>query len=214
MPKAFFVGIAGGTGSGKTTLARALAESHASVGVVLVDQDSYYHDRRDLTHEERAQLNYDEPAAVDFARLALDLEHLTQGEPISKPRYSFVEHARTDQFDRVEPAPLVIVEGLFPYWDVRVRERMGLTVFLEAAEEVRLARRLDRDLKERGRTEISVREQFERTVRPMHRRYVERLRALAALVLDTTSTPIEESLDEILRALTRACPALQNPDKR
>lgn len=210
MSKSFFVGIAGGTGSGKTTLARGLAHRYAPGGAVLVDQDSYYHDRRDLALEDRAQLNYDEPAAVDFARLALDLERLARGEPISKPRYSFVEHAPTGEFDRVEPAPLVIVEGLFPYWDERVPGRMGLTVFLDAAEEVRFGRRLARDLGERGRTEASVREQFERTVRPMHRRYVEPMRSLASLVLDTTATQVGKSLQEILAALDAASPLLRH----
>ncbi len=204
MNRAFFVGIAGGTGSGKTTLARGLAERFAPSGAVLVDQDSYYRDRRHLALEERAQLNYDEPAAVDFARLALDLERLARGEAISKPRYSFVEHAPTDEFDRIEPAPLVIVEGLFPYWDERVRERTGLTVFLDAAEDVRLARRLERDLKERGRSETSVREQFEKTVRPMHRLYVEPMKTFASLVLDTTATPLEMSLQETFSALDHA----------
>jgi uridine kinase len=203
---AFFVGIAGGTGSGKTTLARGLAERYAPGGAVLLDQDSYYHDRRHLPHEERAQINYDEPAAVDFVRLAEDLERLRRGEPVSKPSYSFVEHAPTGQFDQVEPAPLVIVEGLFAYWDERVRELMGLSVFLEAIEEVRFRRRLERDLKERGRTEASVREQFEKTVRPMHRRYVEPLKSFASLVLDTNSTSVEASLEEIVRALSAAWP--------
>ena len=210
MPKPFVVGIAGGTGSGKTTLARGLVESYAPDGAVLVDQDSYYRDRSHLTLEERARVNYDEPRAVDFARLAQDLKRLTRGEAIAKPRYSFVEHAPTGQFDRVEPAPLVIVEGLFVYWDECVRGQMGLMVFLDAAEDVRFARRLGRDLRQRGRAEASVREQFETTVRPMHRLHIEPMKAFASLVLDTSMTPAEASLQEILGALGKAFPELKS----
>ena len=204
----FLVGIAGGTGSGKSTLARALAGRYAAAGTALVEQDSYYLDRSHLSRQERAALNFDEPAAVDFELLGRDLRRLAQGVAIEKPRYSFVEHARTGEFDRVEPAPLVIVEGLFAFWDGRVREQMGLRVFLEAEEPVRLARRLERDLNERGRTRQSVIAQFETTVRPMHRRYVEPMKSLASLVLDTTATPIEFSIGAIQRALLSACPAL------
>ncbi len=204
MQTAFLVGIAGGTGSGKTTLARGLAARYARGAAVLIDQDSYYHDRSHLSLEERARLNYDEPAAVDFARLARDLESLSRGEAVSKPRYSFVEHARTGQFDRVEPAPLVIVEGLLAYWDERVRRQMGLTIFLDAAEAVRFMRRLERDLMERGRSEASVRAQFEETVRPMHRRYVEPMKSFATLVLDTTAAPAERLLEDVVAALDAA----------
>jgi len=210
MPKAFFVGIAGGTGSGKTTLARGLAERYTRVGTALVEQDSYYLDRSHLSREERAALNFDEPAAVDFELLARDLRSLAQGVAIEKPRYSFVEHARTGEFDRVEPAPLVIVEGLFAFWDGRVREQMGLTIFLEADEPVRLARRLERDLGERGRTRESVIAQFEATVRPMHRRYVEPMKSLASLVLNTDTATVEASLHETIGALGGAFPELRN----
>ncbi len=210
--RSFVVGIGGGTGSGKTTLARRLAEHYASAGAVLVELDSYYRDCSHLTREERAQVNFDEPTAVDFDLFAADLARLARGEPIFKPHYSFVEHVRTGESDRIEPAPLVIVEGLFALWDPRVRRLMGLTVFLEAVEEARFARRLQRDVVERGRTEASVHEQFARTVRPMHLRHVEPMRSLAHLVLDTTIAPVEICLREILGALERAFPGFASSD--
>ncbi len=207
----FVMGISGGSGSGKTTLARKLVAHFASIGVVLIDQDSYYRDCSHVTRAERDQINFDEPRAVDFDLFAADLERLARGEPITKPRYSFLEHVRTGEFDRIEPAPLVIVEGLFAFWDPRARELMGLTVFLTATEEERFARRLHRDLTERGRTEAAVREQFIRTVRPMHLSYVEPMRSIAHLVLDTTAMPVETSLFEILAAVKRACPSFAIP---
>jgi len=203
----FVVGIGGGTGSGKTTLAGRLAAHYAALGAVLVDQDSYYHDFSHLSPGDRARTNFDEPAAVDFDRFVADLEHLVHGEPIMKPRYSFLEHRRKPEFDKIDPAPLVVVEGLFAFWDPRARALMGLTVYLGAAEEQRFARRLQRDLRGRGRTEASVREQFARTVRPMHRCYIEPMRSLADLVLDTTAIPLRASLPEILRVFERVFPA-------
>ncbi len=209
----FVMGISGGSGSGKTTLARKLASHFASIGVVLLDQDSYYRDYGDMTRSERDQINFDEPRAVDFDLFAADLERLARGEPIAKPCYSFVEHVRAGEFDRIEPAPLIIVEGLFAFWHPRVRELMRLTVFLAAAEEVRFARRLRRDLTERGRTEAAVREQFVTTVQPMHLCHVEPMRKFSQLVLDTSAMSIDACLARILQAYERARPDFGTPGK-
>jgi len=174
------VGIAGGTGAGKTTLAVLLAEALGRV--VVLDLDSYYLDRSGLSRERRDRLNFDEPGAFDVDLLVHHLRLLRDGRPIEKPRYSFEHHARTG-VETLSPAPIVLVEGLFALWWEELRAVFDLKVYVDAPPEVRVARRIKRDVESRGRSAESVRRQYEATVRPMHDLYVAPTRAYADLVL-------------------------------
>jgi uridine kinase len=176
------VGIAGGSGAGKTTLARLLAERFGRVS--LLDMDSYYLDRGGVPSNARARINFDEPDAFDIKLLMLHLRDLREGRDIEKPRYSFVDHTRIGS-EPISPAPLLLVEGLFALWWEDLRELFDLKVYLDAPPDLRKQRRISRDVESRGRTVASVLHQYEMTVLPMHERYVEPTRSYADLVLET-----------------------------
>jgi uridine kinase len=197
----FVVGIAGGTGAGKTIIAQRLAERHANLGVVVVDQDSYYKDQTHLTFEQRVLTNYDQPSALDYDLMVCHMRRLAAGEPIEKPRYCFVTHTRLAAVVEIRPAPLVIFEGLMALGDERLRALMGLKIFVDADADIRLIRRLVRDVRERGRTLDSTVTQYRNSIRPMHRQFIEPTRAYADLVVDTTERALEDSLADIDRAL-------------
>jgi len=179
------IGITGGTGSGKTILARSIAERYAHLGVALVDQDSYYRDQRHLSLPERESVNYDEPSAIDHDLLLEHLRELREGRPVVKPQYCFASHTRSGQGESVAPKPIIVVEGLFALWQPRIRSLMALKIFVEADADIRFIRRLQRDVLERGRSVQSVVEQYLQTVRPMHQLYVEPTKADADLVVDS-----------------------------
>src|SRR5687767_2901453 len=144
----YFVGVAGGTGAGKTTLVRQLVDR---LGGCVLELDWYYLDRSNVPPEERGRLNYDEPAAIDVDLLVEHLTRLARGESVSRPIYSFETHRRIGE-TRLSPAPLVVVEGLFTWWWDAVRRLLAYKMFVDAPADVRLARRLQRDLTARGRT--------------------------------------------------------------
>ena len=175
------VGIAGGSGSGKSTLARALLAR--SPGCI-VELDWYYHDLSHLPLVERSRWNFDHPDALDWDLLLEQLGRLTSGEAVGPPVYDFMTHTRAGRGPEVGPAPLIVLEGILALHSVEVRSALDLGIFMSTTEPVRLARRLERDIRERGRTPESVHEQFERTVRPMHHAYVEPTRTHAELVAD------------------------------
>lgn len=182
--KTIIIGIAGGTGSGKSTLATALAESlgHAS-GAALI-QDNYYHDSAHLDPAQRATLNFDHPDAIDFDLLTEHLAGLRGGQSIQMPTYDFTTHCRTDQSTLIEPAPVLIAEGMLLFHPQPLRDLIDLRVFIQTPGPVRLERRIARDVSERGRTEDDVRRQFDETVRPMHDQFVEPLKIHAHLIVD------------------------------
>ncbi|MEW6045747.1 MAG: uridine kinase [Bacillota bacterium] len=178
-----FIGIAGGTGSGKTTVAQAILQRVPRARATLLEQDSYYRDQSHLTLEQRRRVNYDHPSAFDTELLVDHLDRLARGESIEKPVYDFATYIRTALTVRVEPTDIVIVEGILVLEDPRVRQRLDIKLFVDTDADVRVLRRLMRDIKERGRTLESVVEQYLETVRPMHLQFVEPTRRYADLII-------------------------------
>ncbi|MBS11092.1 MAG: uridine kinase [Gemmatimonadetes bacterium] len=178
----YTIGIAGGTGAGKTRLARALLKrfDHA----VLLAHDAYYRDLTGLSEKERAGVNFDAPESLDTELLAEHLDRLGAGKPVAVPVYDFSTHTRTTETRTAFPAPVVIVEGILLLESEAICERLKLKVFVEADADERVLRRIQRDVDERGRSVASVMEQYLATVKPMHDRYVEPCRAKADLVVN------------------------------
>jgi uridine kinase len=181
----FFVGIAGGSGSGKSSLAAAVEATLGWGRVARLAHDAYYVDRPELDDGTRAAADYDVPDALDQDLFVSHLRALRAGVPVAPPRYCFATHRRVGTGPVVEPREIVIVEGILLLHDPEVRAALDLKVFLDAPERTRLARRLARDVAERGRTQAAVRAQFEATVRPAHQAWVEPTRSFADLVLAT-----------------------------
>jgi len=177
------IGIAGGTASGKTTVARRLVERLGTHPVAVLDQDSYYRDLADLPLEERARFNFDHPDAFDTALLVRHLGDLRAGKAIEKPVYSFTQHTRTGETVRVNPGDVVILEGILILALEPVREMLDVKVFVDSDADVRVLRRVSRDIKERGRDFDGVVEQYFRTVRPMHFGFVEPSKRYADIII-------------------------------
>src|SRR6476619_3231740 len=177
------IGICGGTGSGKTTIARAIVETVGAENVVLVEQDSYYRNLADMPLDERHQANFDHPDSLDSEMLVNHLRRLKQGLVVEMPLYDFVTHTRSDEIEIIEPKPVVIVEGILIFAEPRVLDLLDLRVFVDTPDDVRLIRRLRRDINERGRTFERTLEQYERTIRPMHFEFVEPSKRHADIIL-------------------------------
>lgn len=167
------LGIAGGTGSGKTTVAEELCARLGEEDYALVNQDSYYKDNAHLTLMERQRLNYDHPDVIDLPLLVEHVRALMEWRAIEKPVYSFVQHTRTADTQLVLPKPLIIVEGILVLYFEDLRRLMDIKLFVDCDPDVRFIRRLERDIRERGRTQESVIQQYLTTVRPMHIEFVE-----------------------------------------
>ncbi len=177
------IGIAGGTGSGKTTVARKIAESLPPDRAVVIQHDSYYLDRSHLSAEERALVNFDEPDALDNARLLADLVALKEGRAALCPQYDFASHTRLPEGRTVEPRPIVIVEGILLFAIVDLREAFDLRLFVDTDDDIRLLRRIRRDIEERHRDIGSIELQYRESVRPMHHLYVAPSRRHAHLII-------------------------------
>ena len=177
------IGICGGTGSGKTTIARAIVESVGAYNVVLVEQDSYYRNLLDMPLDARHQANFDHPDSIDSDMLVNHLIRLKQGLPVEMPLYDFVTHTRSDKIEVIEPKPVVIVEGILIFAEPRVLDLLDCRVFVDTPDDVRLMRRLKRDITERGRTFERTLEQYERTIRPMHFEFVEPSKRHADIII-------------------------------
>jgi uridine kinase len=181
--RVFVLGIAGGTGSGKTTVAENVIAALPPGSAVLIESDAYYRDRSSLPREEREHINYDHPDAIETEFLAAHLGALRAGRAIDMPQYDYREHARRRETRRVEPAPVVVVEGILVLADERLRAQMDLKIFVDTDADIRLLRRLRRDIEQRGRTFTQVREQYSETVRPMHLAFVEPSKRFADLIV-------------------------------
>jgi uridine kinase len=177
------IGIAGGTGSGKSTVAAKLAAAIPSGRCAVIDHDAYYRDQSDLTQAEREQLNYDHPSSLESGLLADHLAELRAGRAVDVPLYDYATHTRRRTSRHVEPAPVIIVEGILVFVEAALREQMDIKLFVDTDADIRLMRRIRRDLEQRGRTFASVRDQYYATVRPMHIEFVEPSKRHADLIL-------------------------------
>jgi uridine kinase len=177
------VGIAGGTGSGKTTVAKTIASSLPSGGVAMIEFDAYYRDRPEMSFEERGLLNFDHPESLEIELLVDHLSALRAGVGVDVPIYDFKTHRRRPESRRVEPAKVVIVEGILVFVDARVRERLDMKIFVDTDSDIRVFRRIRRDMEQRGRTFESIRDQYYKTVRPMHLQFVEPSKRWADLII-------------------------------
>jgi uridine kinase len=177
------VGIAGGTGSGKTTVANAIVETLGTENVALIPQDAYYKDQSNLPFQERTRVNYDHPDAFDNDLLLEHLQQLRNGQAIHLPVYDYTLHTRTAQTIRVEHKPVVVLEGIHVLADARIRAELDIKVFVHTDPDVRVLRRLMRDIRERGRSVESVFEQYLTTVKPMHDAFIEPSKRYADLII-------------------------------
>lgn len=177
------IGICGGTGSGKTTIARSIVESVSAQNVVLVEQDSYYRNLSDMPLDERHQANFDHPDSLDSDMLVNHLLRLKQGLSIEMPLYDFATHTRSEKIEIIEPRPVVIVEGILIFAEPRVLDLLDVRVYVDTPDDIRLMRRLRRDITERGRTFERTLEQYERTIRPMHYEFVEPSKRHADIII-------------------------------
>ncbi len=177
------VGIGGGTGSGKSTLARRIAWAVGPERIAVVTQDNYYRDLSELGFEARTKVNFDHPDSIDSGLLAHHLEQLRAGAAIEMPRYDFSRHTRASGGTLVEPRPVVLVEGILVFVWPRVSELLDVRIFVDTASDIRLIRRMRRDIADRGRDVDSVLGQYQSTVRPMHEEYVAPCRSRADLIV-------------------------------
>lgn len=177
------IGICGGTGSGKTTVANRILESVRASEVVFIQQDSYYRNLKDLPLDFRNVANFDHPDALDNELLIHHVRKLKAGEPIDLPIYDFKTHTRMNETRPVAPKPIVIVEGILIFAEPRLLELMDIKVFVDTPDDIRFIRRLRRDIAERGRTVDSVIEQYTATVRPMHMQFVEPSKRYADVII-------------------------------
>jgi len=177
------IGICGGTGAGKTTVANRILESVSANEVVFIQQDSYYRNLKDLPLDFQQIANFDHPDALDNDLLVRHVRKLRAGEAIELPLYDFRTHTRLNETRAVQPKPIVIVEGILIFADPRLLEQMDIKVFVDTPDDIRFIRRLRRDLAERGRTVESVIEQYVATVRPMHMQFVEPSKRCADVII-------------------------------
>ncbi len=177
------IGIAGGTGSGKSTVAANLGLSLPKGSVVIFDHDSYYKHHPDMPIEKRATLNYDHPSSLDNELLIEHLDALRAGKPVEVPSYDFVNHLRRAETRHIDPSPLIIVEGILVFVDERIRSRLDIKIFVDTDPDIRVFRRIRRDMESRGRTFAQIREQYYKTVRPMHLEFVEPSKRWADIII-------------------------------
>lgn len=179
----FVIGVAGGSGSGKTTVTRRVIETLGAGAVAVLNQDNYYRDQSDIPFEERLHTNYDHPDAFDWVLLREHLDALLNQQSIQVPEYDFTQHTRAPQQTPMQAGQVVVLEGLFALYDEALRQKMNIKVFVDADPDVRFIRRLLRDTQERGRTLESVIEQYLGAVRPMHLSFIEPTKRYADVII-------------------------------
>lgn len=212
-PRPYLVGIAGGTGSGKTTVAHTLVERLPRGSAVCLPQDAYYRHRIDLRPEEREQINFDHPDSLENSLLAAHLQALVRGETIEMPKYDYVTHLRKEETVTVRPHPVIVVEGILLLSDPGLRAHLELKIFVDTDADIRVLRRLRRDMDSRGRTFEQVRDQYYDSVRPMHLQFVEPSKRHADVIVPEGGEN-EIALDMVLtklRSVIGIGPASERP---
>ncbi|WP_428717082.1 uridine kinase [Undibacterium curvum] len=202
----FVIGVAGGSGSGKSTVSQQVLASFGADMVSVVMQDDYYCDQSHLSPEERRRQNYDHPQAFDWPLLVQHVQALRNGETIAMPEYDFTIDNRSNRTIFVKPAPVIVIEGLFALYDADLRNLMSLKIFVDTASDVRFIRRMQRDITERGRNVESVVSQYMETVRPMHQQFIEPTKRHANVIIphgangpavDVITTKVASVLDQL-----------------
>ena len=183
------IGIAGGSGSGKTTISASIVEQIGPDHVTLIAHDAYYRHRPELTYEERTRVNYDHPDSLETELLLTHMKELTAGRSFRQPLYDFSRHLRRPETVLVEPRPVVLIEGILILGEPDLREIMDLRVFVDTDPDLRVLRRVDRDMRDRGRSFDSVVKQYVTTVRPMHLRFVEPSKRYADVIIPEGYNP-------------------------
>jgi uridine kinase len=181
--RSLIIGVAGGSGSGKSTVARKVTEQLTDVSVAQVSMDAYYRNMSHLTFDERRQLNWDHPDLVDMELLGDQLEALATGAAVDKPVYDYVAHLRAARTERVSGADVVLVDGILLFWNPRVRALCDLKIFVDVEADIRLIRRIRRDMRVRGRQLNDILDQYLTTVRPMHEEFVEPTKQFADIIV-------------------------------
>lgn len=181
--KPIVIGVAGGSGSGKTSVTKSIYERFKGHSILMIEQDYYYKDQTHLPFEERLKTNYDHPLAFDNDLLIQHVESLLRYEPINKPIYDYAMHTRSEEVIKVEPKDVIILEGILVLEDERLRNLMDIKLYVDTDADLRIIRRLFRDIKERGRTMDSVIEQYVNVVRPMHNQFIEPTKRYADIII-------------------------------
>ncbi|PZD78272.1 uridine kinase [Mesonia sp. K7] len=177
------IGIAGGTGCGKTTVVNTLIDELQHEDVALISQDSYYKDTSNLNYDERAKINFDHPQSIDFKLLVEHLRELKKGNAVQQPIYSFVEHNRTGEFITTPPKKVMLVEGILIFNNAELRDLCDIKIFIHADSDERLIRRLKRDINERGRDLNEVLDRYQNTLKPMHQQFIEPTKEFADIII-------------------------------
>ena len=181
--RSIVIGVAGGTGSGKTTVAREILDRVGAKHIAYIPHDAYYRDLGGLSLSQRAQINFDHPNSLESELLVEHIQQIKDGHPIELPVYSFKTHTRTAQTIRIEPQPIILVEGILIFAEPALRALFDVKIFVDTDADIRFIRRLERDINERGRTIATVIAQYQRTVRPMHLEFVEPSKRYADVII-------------------------------
>ena len=181
--KPVIIGVTGGSGSGKTTVSRAIFEQLHGHSLLMLQEDSYYNDQSDMPFEERIKTNYDHPNAFDTELLVKQLKDLLDWKTIEKPIYDYTEHTRSSEVEKVEPKEVIILEGILVLNDPALRDLMDIKIFVDTDDDIRIIRRIQRDIEERGRSLQSVIDQYKSTVKPMYHQFIEPTKRYAYMIV-------------------------------
>ena len=181
--KPVIIGVTGGSGSGKTTVSRAIFEQLHGHSLLMLQEDSYYNDQSDMPFEERIKSNYDHPNAFDTELLVKQLKDLLDWKTIEKPIYDYTEHTRSSEVEKVEPKEVIILEGILVLNDPALRDLMDIKIFVDTDDDIRIIRRIQRDIEERGRSLQSVIDQYKSTVKPMYHQFIEPTKRYADIIV-------------------------------
>lgn len=181
--KPVIIGVTGGSGSGKTTVSRAIFEQLHGHSLLMLQEDSYYNDQSDMLFEERIKTNYDHPNAFDTELLVKQLKDLLDWKTIEKPIYDYTEHTRSSEVEKVEPKEVIILEGILVLNDPALRDLMDIKIFVDTDDDIRIIRRIQRDIEERGRSLQSVIDQYKSTVKPMYHQFIEPTKRYADIIV-------------------------------